>query len=70
MISLHPDYTVAEAAHAARILDGRLVQDGQGNVVITPRRAEERHGNGHILKRPRRHGQIVGARLPELPEAV
>ena len=36
MIYFDPTLTVAEAAHAAKILGCKLIQDRRGNVKITP----------------------------------
>ena len=36
MIYLDPSLTIAEAAHIAKLLDCKLIQDHRGNVRITP----------------------------------
>ena len=62
-ISFHPAITLIEAAKVADYLDCRLIQDGSGNVVITPRESRPTHTNAPMYKFPHRHGQY-GATLP------
>ena len=68
MITFHPDFTMAEVARIANYLDANLIQDGRGNLVITPRQALQ--SNANVVKMPRRKRQIVGADLPTGPEGA
>ncbi len=69
MILLHEAITMAEVQRLARAIDARLVQDLNGNVVITPRRLE-RHGNSHVVRMPRRKRQLMHCTLPAAPEVT
>lgn len=68
MITLHPDFTLAEVARIANHLDAELVQDGRGGVVITPRKAI--HTNANVVKFSRPQYQHFGPDLPTGPEVA
>ncbi len=68
MITFHPNFSVAEVARAARQIDAHLVQDGRGNIVVTP--GADRHTNANVVRMPRHKGQIMHADLPTGPDAA
>jgi len=70
MIKLHRDITLEEVRLMAGIIDAKLLQDGHGNITITPRRAIPAQGNGNVVKLPRRKRQFMHTRLPEPPEVA
>ena len=59
-----------EICRMASIIDAKLLQDGHGNITITPRRAIPAQGESNVVKMPARRRQYIGSDLPTGPEVA